>query len=317
MKIAFVGKGGSGKTTMSVLFSQYASIEHKVLTIDADINMHTASELGVNTDEIKILSDKETSLEIRRLLIGDNKRIESVSHFRKSTPPARGSKLIDITNNDDVFIEKYTKQINQNLHLGVVGTYSESGISSSCYHNNLAIAENILSHTKNNQGILCADMVAGTDAFASTLYAQFDLIVLVVEPTKRSVEIFNQYLKLAKSAKVDHLLKVVANKIEDDDDIDFVKSFVGDKLIASFEKSKHLKRVDKGVEKILYQKLETSSQQSLANIMDCLKTYSNKNNDAERLERLWSAHRIYAGQDYVVRAVGDLSSQIDENFKYE
>ena len=91
MKIAFVGKGGSGKTTMSVLFSQYASIEHKVLTIDADINMHTASELGVNTDEIKILSDKETSLEIRRLLIGDNKRIESVSHFRKSTPPARGS----------------------------------------------------------------------------------------------------------------------------------------------------------------------------------------------------------------------------------
>ena len=160
-------------------------------------------------------------------------------------------------------------------------------------------------------------MVAGTDAFASTLYAQFDLIVLVVEPTKRSVEIFNQYLKLAKSAKVDHLLKVVANKIEDDDDIDFVKSFVGDKLIASFEKSKHLKRVDKGVEKILYQKLETSSQQSLANIMDCLKTYSNKNNDAERLKRLWSAHKIYAGQDYVVRAVGDLSSQIDENFKYE
>ena len=99
MKIAFVGKGGSGKTTMSVLFSQYASIEHKVLTIDADINMHTASELGVNTDEIKILSDKETSLEIRRLLIGDNKRIESVSHFRKSTPPARGSTTMYLLKN--------------------------------------------------------------------------------------------------------------------------------------------------------------------------------------------------------------------------
>ena len=125
MKIAFVGKGGSGKTTMSVLFSQYASIEHKVLTIDADINMHTASELGVNTDEIKILSDKETSLEIRRLLIGDNKRIESVSHFRKSTPPARGSTMYLLKNIQSKSIKIFTsvllaRILNRAFHQAVI-----------------------------------------------------------------------------------------------------------------------------------------------------------------------------------------------------
>ncbi len=43
-------------------------------------------------------------------------------------------------------------------------------------------------------------MVAGVDAFANTLHAQFDLICLVVEPTKRSLEVFRHYLELAEEA---------------------------------------------------------------------------------------------------------------------
>ncbi|TDD74119.1 ATP-binding protein, partial [Actinomadura rubrisoli] len=41
MKVAFVGKGGSGKTTLSSLFVRYlAGRGLPVVAVDADINQH-------------------------------------------------------------------------------------------------------------------------------------------------------------------------------------------------------------------------------------------------------------------------------------
>ena len=48
MKIAFVGKGGAGKTTVSSLFCLYYSKNKSVLAIDADINMHMAFGIKCN-----------------------------------------------------------------------------------------------------------------------------------------------------------------------------------------------------------------------------------------------------------------------------
>ena len=47
MKIAFAGKGGSGKTTLSALFTRYLAGQGRpVVAIDADINQHLAEALG-------------------------------------------------------------------------------------------------------------------------------------------------------------------------------------------------------------------------------------------------------------------------------
>jgi delta 1-pyrroline-5-carboxylate dehydrogenase len=39
--------------------------------------------------------------------------------------------------------------------------------------------------------------------------------------------------------------------------------------------------------------------------------------DEKRLKRVHELHRKYAGQEYVVNAVGDITDQIDEEFSYE
>lgn len=47
MRIAFVGKGGSGKTTLSALLSRHlARSGAPVLAVDGDINQHLAEALG-------------------------------------------------------------------------------------------------------------------------------------------------------------------------------------------------------------------------------------------------------------------------------
>ena len=52
MKVAFVGKGGSGKTTVAALFARHlVRGRAPVLAIDADINQHLAGALGMSDAE--------------------------------------------------------------------------------------------------------------------------------------------------------------------------------------------------------------------------------------------------------------------------
>jgi CO dehydrogenase maturation factor len=47
VRIAFVGKGGSGKTTTAAAFSRYLAAQGQpVVAVDADINQHLAVALG-------------------------------------------------------------------------------------------------------------------------------------------------------------------------------------------------------------------------------------------------------------------------------
>ncbi len=315
MKIAFVGKGGAGKTTTSSLFSQYYSKSQRCLAVDADINMHMAELLnvpGVPSDIL--LSEKVPSGLIRNYLRGSNARITSEGAFKKSTPPGRGSKTITITDSDDWFMKKFCRPVSENLSLATVGSYSEEGIASSCYHNNLSILENILSHT-NDSGTVIVDMVAGTDAFASTLFAQFDALVFVVEPTKRGLAVLDDYLRLAKAGGVDERVLVVANKVNDSDDVEYVRTQVGDRLVGYMPRSKHLASVDKGTQLLDVDKME-------AEAVDALEAIAKKANEMflpaqSRLPMLWDIHKTYVSQAYVRDRFGDLTTQIDTQFQYE
>ena len=78
----------------------------------------------------------------------------------------------------------------------------------------------------------------------SGLFTRFDLTVLVVEPTLRSLSVYDQYRSYARDHDV--TIRVMANKLDDADDRDFVRDRVGEDLIDGLSRSSFIKAMEKG-----------------------------------------------------------------------
>ncbi|GIF08331.1 ATP-binding protein [Actinoplanes siamensis] len=227
MKIAFTGKGGSGKSTLAALFvGHLRDTGQRVLAIDADVNVHLAPLLGVAAAREAALSHPANTAAVRRHLLGTNPLVGGVEHFVATTPPGPGSHLVTLDPADPV-LRGHAVALDGRTHVMHVGTYEPEDIGGGCYHGHLAILENLLSHLRPTAGdwVVC-DMVAGTDAFANSLHAQFDAIVVVVEPTPESVTVARRYRELAEAAGVGDLLIFVGNKVLDAADAAYLRRFL-------------------------------------------------------------------------------------------
>lgn len=314
MRIAFVGKGGAGKTTMSALLTQCIAKTKPVVAIDADINMHMAELLGLESpDRSHLISEKQPSTLIREHLRANNSKVPSNAYMKKTTPPSIGSGLINMADSHDWFMEQFATQTADNISLITVGSYSEDGIASSCYHNNLSVLENVLTHTVDGANIV-TDMVAGTDAFASTLFSQFDALVFVAEPTKRSVSVYKQYASLADAAGVIDRLYCIGNKIDDETDEAFLREHIGKNYYGGVSRLKHVAMVDKGREGLSIDKISTDDRAVLTNLVKEIE--KNTITMQDRLEGLWKLHKNYVSQAFVKDRFGDLTIQIDKDFRY-
>lgn len=318
MKIAFVGKGGSGKTSIASLFTQYLhdNTTDPVFAIDADLNLHMAALLGLTerVRSIPHLSLPESMDEIREYLRGQNTNITELEHFRKTTPPTRNSSFVIIAD-DNLIIQKFAGKKGR-LYFSQVGTYRTEKIGQSCYHDSLAILENILSHTIDVNSNVVIDMVAGIDAFAGSLHAQFDLLVLVVEPTKQSTEVFRQYSELARAAGIEHMVAVIGNKVMDESDEKFLKNEIPENYyLGSFKASQMIKEVSRSGESLDLSRLEESNSELLEKIHIHLKNSQQSFN--ERLQRLYELHKAYVSQGYIQKRYGDLTTQIQLDFDFD
>jgi len=318
MRIAFVGKGGSGKTTVASLFILLKEIQtsENIWAIDADLNMHLAEQLQLKeyTRSLKSISEANSEKDIKKHLIGNNKRIKEISHFKKTTPPSTNSNFIIVQDNENYIIKTYSIR-RDNLSLSIVGTYQPEGIGTSCYHNNLGVLEGMLSHTIDTKSTVVVDMVAGIDAFAGTLHSQFDMIVLVLEPTKKSLEVYTQYKQLALEAGIWQNIFVVGNKITTEKDQNFIKQNIdSDKLLGFLNSSEHIKEVEQGEATLDFNKLEQENQKVFTKISEMLASRPLSYN--ARLAKLHELHKRYVAQGYVKERFGNLADQIDESFNF-
>jgi hypothetical protein len=102
LKIAFVGKGGSGKTTLSALFArQLAADGAEVVAVDADINQHLGVALGLSEREAAAVPALGARLpQAKEFLRGENPRIASGADMVKTTPAGHGSRLLRVGGGD-------------------------------------------------------------------------------------------------------------------------------------------------------------------------------------------------------------------------
>jgi len=317
MRIAFVGKGGSGKTTFTSLFTHYslANSKQNIWAIDADLNMHLAEQLGINVNNLKHISDPDPEKDIKKYLMGDSDKIKEVSHFKKSTPPTKNSNFIVVKDSDNFILKNYSTR-KDNILLSIVGSYHTDSIGTSCYHNNLAVLESMLSHTIDKDSTVIVDMVAGVDAFAGTLHAQFDMIILVVEPTKKSLEIYEQYKVLSEEAGIWDVVFIVGNKIASEKDKEFIeKNIDQNKLLGYLYNSDHIREVEQGESELNIDKLEDQSKKVFTNVYAKLSNIKIEYN--VRLKKLYKLHTKYIDQGHIKDRFGDLSDQIDFDFNFD
>lgn len=316
MRIAFVGKGGSGKTTMAAFFSQFLKEKQmeNILSIDADINIHLPELLLEGKfPKDKFISLPEPTKKIKKYLIGNNSKLKP-EEFRKTIPPSKSSNLINLAENQNPLLKEFSVSEGKTKTM-VVGTYEPEGIGTSCYHTSLAILENMLTHMVDKEGVVVVDMVAGTDAFASSLHIQFDIIVLVVEPTRRGLEVFNNYIELAKSAGIEDSVFVVGNKINSEIDREFLEQNIPkDNLLGLISDSKYIRNHDKTGGVIDFNLLEEENRKLFSKILDILR--NNIKDPNERLKKMHELHKKYISRPFITERFGDLTWQIDEDFRF-
>ncbi|MET9899833.1 ATP-binding protein [Streptomyces sp. NPDC006446] len=316
MKIAFVGKGGSGKTTLSSLFIRHlAASGAPVVAMDADINQHLGAALGLEETEAAALPAMGERLPlIKDYLRGSNPRITSAETMIKTTPPGAGSRLLRVDEANPVYdaCARPVELDGGTVRLMVTGPFTEADLGVACYHSKTGAVELCLNHLVDGPGeYVVVDMTAGSDSFASGLFTRFDITFLVAEPTRKGVSVYRQYKEYARDFGV--ALKVVGNKVQGQDDIDFLRAEVGDDLLVTVGHSDWVRAMEKG-RPPRFELLEEANRRSL----DALRTAA----DATYELRDWERYTSQMVQFHLKNATSwgnaktgaDLAEQVDPGF---
>lgn len=311
MRIAFVGKGGSGKTTLaSLMVAHLVEGGYDVLAIDADINQHLAAALGLD-DAAQALPALGDHLPlIKQWLRGDNPRF-TADEMIKSTPPGAGSRLLTVTEDSPVY-DACVRDV-AGARLAVTGPFHTDDVGVACYHGKVGAADLILSHLVDQPNeYVVVDSTAGADPAASGLFARFDLVAVVVEPTQRSVSVWHQLDGHAAGADgLGANLVAVGNKVTDEDDVEFLRGQVGDRLVATLSHSGHVRATERGDTRPI-DDLEPANREALDALRQRLDTTDR--DWAELHRRSVQLHRRNAAKWANDDAGADLTTQIDPTF---
>jgi CO dehydrogenase maturation factor len=310
VKIAFVGKGGSGKTTLSALFARHlAASGAPVVAIDADINQHLGAALGLADEEAAALPALGEHLdEIKEYLRGTNPRISSSAAMVKTTPPGRGSRLLRV-GGDDPLHGRLSRDAG-GVRLMATGPFSEDDLGVACYHSKVGAAELYLNHLVDQPGeYVVVDMTAGADSFASGLFTRFDITFLVAEPTRKGVSVYRQYRDHGAGFGI--ALAVAGNKVTGAGDVAYLRGEVGDDLLACFGQSGFVRAQEQG--RAL--PLGDLEEDNLA-VLDVLRgAVDARGKDWDAYQRQAVQFHLKNARAWASRAVGeDLAGQVDPDF---
>jgi len=216
MKVAITGKGGVGKTTLSSTLARlYADEGRVVLAADVDPDANLGLALGLTQEQV----DEIIPISKMRTLVEERTGANEANKFFKLNPY-----VADIP-------EKFSKDIN-GVKLLVMGTVDVGGSGCVCPEHVMlkAILSN-LSYRKDD--VVIMDMEAGLEHLGRGTAANMDQFIVVIEPGARSVQTYRNVKRLANDLGVKRV-RVVANKIRDEQDADFIRANIPEEDLLGF-----------------------------------------------------------------------------------
>lgn len=215
MKIAISGKGGVGKTTLAGLLSySFAEKGNRVIAVDADPDANLASAFGIDGENIVPIAEMESLIEERT-----GAKPGSSGSFFKINPKV-----------DDLPEKLWTEK--GNIRLMTMGTVKRGGGGCICPESSLL--KNLISHlVLFRDEVVILDMEAGIEHLGRAVASSVDLLIVVVEPGKRSIETATHVFRLASDIGIKNLA-VVGNKIRKKSDEDFISENLKEMTILGF-----------------------------------------------------------------------------------
>ena len=208
MKVAITGKGGVGKTTLSSTLARlYAAEGRTVLAADVDPDANLGLALGLSQEEVDAIVpiSKMKALAKERTGASDDNRFYKLNPYVADIP------------------EKYAKTVN-GVKLLVMGTVDLGG--SGCVCPEHVMLKSILSALTYRKGdVVIMDMEAGLEHLGRGTAQGMDQFIVVIEPGSRSVQTYRNVKRLANDLGIKQV-RVVANKIRDERDEEFIKASI-------------------------------------------------------------------------------------------
>ncbi len=205
MKIATVGKGGSGKTTIAgVLARVFASRAQHILAIDGDPNPNLALTIGMSRDD----ADRITYIP------GDlMQRVEQDGEIiLKSIYP------------DDEIMARYGHKAAENVDLIVMGKPAHGSAGTGCMCGSHRAVRGLIAQLTKIGEHTITDMEAGLEHLKRGTARNVDLMLIVAEPYYRSLEAALRTHELCRELEIP-FIRVVANKIRTGEDREAIESF--------------------------------------------------------------------------------------------
>jgi CO dehydrogenase maturation factor len=208
MKLAISGKGGVGKTTLAALLAQvYADEGRQVLAADADPSPCLAGALGFPPE---LRSNLHPVAEMDDLI-----------EERTGAKPGTIGGFFTLNPRVDDIPERFSV-MNRGVRLLEMGSVDTGG--SGCICPESAMLKTLFTHLLfRKDDVLILDMYAGVEHLGRATVDFVDAMLIVVEPTRRSLGTAVQIKQLAQDIGLTRLW-LVGNKIRNADETEFLVS---------------------------------------------------------------------------------------------
>jgi len=207
MKIAITGKGGVGKTTLTALIGQIlADRGHQVLAVDADPSPCLAGALGFPDD---LLHKLHPISEMDDLILE-----------RTGAKKGQIGGFFTINPRVDDIPERFSVA-HRGVRLLEMGSVETGG--SGCICPEAAMLKTLFTNLMfRKDEFLLLDMYAGVEHLGRATVDFVDAMLIVVEPTRRSLGTATQIMKLANDIGLNRLY-TVGNKVRNRDEAEFLR----------------------------------------------------------------------------------------------